>query len=131
MLSNVSLRFLPLNGVVANWNRRLPISHGSHTATREETRSRNTHDHLVQKDTERPPVDGRGVAISVHDLWGYVLCTGVSMHACTDRTNRRGRAQCKLAHLRCPRKTVRGRLRYRTSCRSTVPVKQKRSRSPM
>lgn len=42
----------------------------------QQLRGGGTDNHLVDKDSERPPVDGRGVACSLDDLRRDVLCEG-------------------------------------------------------
>lgn len=67
-LAKVAFRLFPLKGVVANWIWRDHQSTGSLLPP-----DIRTNNHLVDKNTESPPVDGRSMTTSLDDFWSDVL----------------------------------------------------------
>ena len=73
-LVNVALRLEALNGVVANYKGR-PVDRGWDRRQKVAVRMSNsgTHNHLVNKNTQSPPVHSRGVPCAVDNLRGNVF----------------------------------------------------------
>lgn len=79
MFENVSSRVPPLNGVVAYcW--RVKFSSPSLRSTQDQNRT--TDDHLVNQDTQRPPIHGRGVPMCIDDLGCDVFCQVGQLNRC-------------------------------------------------